>query len=393
MPLTQWMLRITAYAERLIEDLEDVDWPKPIKDMQRNWVGRSEGAEVDFPVRLGAGQETEIDPRLHDASRYAVWRDLHGTRARASAGRSDHHRRPVRRTWKGTATPPRPRATWTAPIWPRPRPASSPVRYATNPVNGQLIPVWIADYVLMGYGTGAIMAVPGHDQRDFEFAQAFNLPIVRVVASSAAEADAPLERAEAEPGVAVHSRNDDIALDGLPTDLAKSAITDWLEKRGLGKKTINYKLRDWLFSRQRYWGEPFPVVLDANDRTQAVAESELPVRLPELDDFKPTGKPDPPLSKATEWVRYSEKYQARDQYDAPVGWLVLVLSAVHRPAQRQAAVGPGKRAVLAAGGPLCRRGRARRAAPAYTVGSGTRCSLTGDSSARPSRFRNWSTRG
>jgi leucyl-tRNA synthetase len=181
--------------------------------------------------------------------------------------------------------------------------------YATNPVNGQLIPVWIADYVLTRYGTGAIMAVPGHDQRDFEFARAFNLPIVRVVASSAEKADAPLESAEAEPGVAVHSCNDDIALDGLSTDLAKAAITDWMEKRGLGKKTTNYKLRDWLFSRQRYWGEPFPVVLDANDRTQAVAESELPVRLPELDDFKPTGKPDPPLSKATEWVRYSEKFR------------------------------------------------------------------------------------
>jgi leucyl-tRNA synthetase len=161
----------------------------------------------------------------------------------------------------------------------------------------------------MGYGTGAIMAVPGHDQRDFEFARTFNLPIVRVVASSAEEADSPLESAEPEPGVAVHSRNDDIVLDGLTTDVATSAITDWLEKTGLGKKTVNYKLRDWLFSRQRYWGEPFPVLLDANDRTRAIAESELPVRLPELEDFKPTGKPDPPLSKATEWVRYSEKFR------------------------------------------------------------------------------------
>ncbi len=181
--------------------------------------------------------------------------------------------------------------------------------YATNPVDGRPIPVWIADYVVMGYGTGAIMAVPGHDERDFEFARAFDLPIVRVVASSAQDADAPLETAEPEPGVAVHSRNDEIVLDGLRTEAAKSAITEWLEQRGLGKKTVNYKLRDWLFSRQHYWGEPFPVVLDANDRTLAIAESELPVRLPELEDFKPTGKPDPPLSKATEWVRYSEKYR------------------------------------------------------------------------------------
>ena len=308
MPLTQWMLRITAYAERLIEDLEDVDWPKPIKEMQRNWVGRSEGAEVDFRVRVGAGQETELirvyttrpdtlfgatymvlapeHPLVELISTDAQRPDVEKYR-RAAATKSDLDRTDLAKTKTGVFTG----------------------AFATNPVNGQLIPVWIADYVLMGYGTGAIMAVPGHDQRDFEFAQAFDLPIVRVVASSAAEADAPLARAEAEPGVAVHSHNDDITLDGLATDQAKSAITDWLEKRGLGKKTINYKLRDWLFSRQRYWGEPFPVVLDANDRTLPVAESELPVRLPELDDFKPTGKPDPPLSKATEWVRYSEKYR------------------------------------------------------------------------------------
>jgi leucyl-tRNA synthetase len=181
--------------------------------------------------------------------------------------------------------------------------------YATNPVNGQSIPVWIADYVLMGYGTGAIMAVPGHDERDFEFAQAFDLPIVRVVAPDLGQADAPLAHAEAEPGIAVNSRNDGITLDGLPTPAAKVAITAWLEQGGLGKKTINFKLRDWLFSRQRYWGEPFPVVLDKDDHTHAIDEAELPVRLPELEDFKPTGKPEPPLSKAKDWVRYSEKYR------------------------------------------------------------------------------------
>ncbi len=179
--------------------------------------------------------------------------------------------------------------------------------YAINPVNGQSIPVWIADYVLMGYGTGAIMAVPGHDERDFEFAEAFNLPIVRVVAASLDRAHDPLPQAEPEPGISVNSRNDSITLDGLPTAEAKVAITGWLEVRGLGKKTVNYKLRDWLFSRQRYWGEPFPVVLDEHDRIHALPVSELPVRLPELEDFKPTGKPEPPLSKAKEWVRYSDK--------------------------------------------------------------------------------------
>ncbi len=159
----------------------------------------------------------------------------------------------------------------------------------------------------MGYGTGAIMAVPGHDERDFEFARAFDLPIVRVVAPSRDQAEDPLTRAEVEPAVAVNSRNAEVELDGLPTAEAKRVITAWLERKGLGKKTINYKLRDWLFSRQRYWGEPFPVVLDEQDRVRALAVSELPVRLPELADFKPTGKPEPPLSKAREWVRYSEK--------------------------------------------------------------------------------------
>ena len=160
----------------------------------------------------------------------------------------------------------RARATSTAPTWPRPRPASSPAATPSTRSTSSEIPIWIADYVLMGYGTGAIMAVPAHDERDFEFAQKFGLPIVQVVgAERRLRPTTPLTQAEAEPGVAVNSRNDSIALDGLPTAEAKAAITAWLEERGLGKKTINYKLRDWLFSRQRYWGEPFPIVLDEQD--------------------------------------------------------------------------------------------------------------------------------
>jgi leucyl-tRNA synthetase len=307
-PLTQWMLRITAYAERLVEDLEDVDWPRPIKDMQRNWVGRSEGAEVDFPIigpdpgSTGAIRVYTTRPDTLFGATYMVLAPEHPlvdqlTTSAQSASvaayreqatrKSELDRTDLAKTKTGVFTG----------------------GFAINPVNGQSIPVWIADYVLMGYGTGAIMAVPGHDERDFEFAQTFDLPIVRVVAASAEHADAPLTHAEVEPGVSVHSRNDTITLDGLPTAEAKVAITAWLEQHGLGKKTINYKLRDWLFSRQRYWGEPFPVVLDDNDGTHALPETELPVRLPELDDFKPTGKPEPPLSKAAEWVRYSEKYR------------------------------------------------------------------------------------
>ena len=155
--------------------------------------------------------------------------------------------------------------------------------FAINPVSGRKIPIWIADYVLMGYGTGAIMAVPGHDERDFEFAKTFDLPIVRVVARSLNDADEPLPKAEADYGVAVNSSNQEISLDGLPTAEAKAAISSWLESKYLGKKTINYKLRDWLFSRQRYWGEPFPVLLDENDHAHAVPVFELPVLLPELE--------------------------------------------------------------------------------------------------------------
>ncbi len=322
MPLTQWMLRITAYAERLIDEIEAVDWPRPIKDMQRNWVGRSQGAEVDFPIdtgqpRGGLAGSSRRWPDVPDAdvirvfttrpdtlfgATYMVLAPEHplverlttpAQRAQVAAyrnqasGKSEIDRTSLAKTKTGVFTG----------------------GFALNPVNGKSIPVWIADYVLTGYGTGAIMAVPGHDERDFEFARMFDLEITRVVAPSADLAQAPLDEAEPEPGIAVNSRNAEIALDGLATADAKTAITDWLEKKGLGKKTINYKLRDWLFSRQRYWGEPFPMVLDQNDQTLAVPESELPVTLPELEDFKPTGKPEPPLSKATEWVRYSEKYR------------------------------------------------------------------------------------
>jgi leucyl-tRNA synthetase len=319
MPLKQWMLRITAYAERLVEDLELVDWPRPIKDMQRNWVGRSEGAEVDFFVgddpdawqaarrRAGFPEQPANDvirvfttrPDTLFGATYMVLAPEHPLVDRltapeqraavaayreAAARKSDLDRTDLGKSKTGVFIG----------------------SYAINPVNGHRIPIWIADYVLMGYGTGAIMAVPGHDERDFQFAKQFHLPIKRVVAPSCAEAAKPLDAAEVEDGVSVNSHNWEIRLDGLPTPKAKAAITAWLAENGLGRKTVHYKLRDWLFSRQRYWGEPFPILLDERDRAHPVPESELPVLLPELADFKPTGKPEPPLSKATEWVRYSE---------------------------------------------------------------------------------------
>ncbi len=342
MPLTQWMLRITAYAERLISDLDEVDWPRPIKDMQRNWVGRSEGAEVDFfiqpiPAEIEHKSPDPSNPRFVAGNEASAWsarrtasgwpeaapgdvirvyttrpdtlfgatymvlapehplvdrlttdaqREAVAAYRQSTSGKSDLDRTDLAKTKTGVFTG----------------------GYAVNPV-GSLIPVWIADYVLMGYGTGAIMAVPGHDERDFEFAQTFGLPVLRVVASDRGGADKPVEKPEPDPGIAVNSKNDGVSLDGLSTAEAKSTISTWLEKHGVGKRTINYKLRDWLFSRQRYWGEPFPIVLDAEDQIQPIAESELPVRLPELDDFRPTGKPEPPLSKAKEWVKYSDKYR------------------------------------------------------------------------------------
>jgi leucyl-tRNA synthetase len=294
--------------------------------MQRNWIGRSEGAEVDFYIgdeperwlaerHQGGFPETPpgdvirvftTRPDTLFGATYMVLAPEHPLvdrlttpdqrpavadyRARA-ASKSDLDRAELARTKTGVPTG----AT------------------AVNPASGQRIPIWIADYVLMGYGTGAIMAVPGHDERDFDFAQAFRLPIKRVVASTdndpEADGDTPMTAALVEPGVSVNSANAELSIDGLPTAEAKAAITAWLWGRGLGAKTINYKLRDWLFSRQRYWGEPFPIVLDPrNDRATAVALTELPVLLPELADFRPSGKPEPPLGKATDWVKYSDAY-------------------------------------------------------------------------------------
>ncbi len=332
MPLKQWMLRITAYAERLVDDLEGLDWSHAIKDMQRNWVGRSEGALVDFMIDDGrttnmfatVGPEFWTETPDPDVVRvfttrpdtlfgatYMVLAPEHPLVDRltspgrkeavaayraAAASKSDLDRTDLSKTKTGVFTG----------------------GYAHSPVNFAQVPVWISDYVLMGYGTGAIMAVPGHDERDFEFARAFELPIVRVVAPSPGDAARPLETAEPDPGFSVNSAHGDLSLDGLPTAEAKAKVTQWLTSRGTGRKTIHYKLRDWLFSRQRYWGEPFPLLLDADDRPRAVPEGDLPVLLPELDDFRPSGKPEPPLGKATAWVRYSD--QARRETNTMPQW-------------------------------------------------------------------------
>ena len=288
-PMRQWMLRITAFAERLLSGLDTLDWPESIKLLQKNWIGRSEGAFVDFT--LESGDKLTVYTTRPDTlfgATYMVLAPEHPLVARittpdqrtavdayikAAATKSERDRQDASKEKTGVFTG----------------------AQAVNPVNNQRIPVWIADYVLTGYGTGAIMAVPAHDERDHEFARKFDLPIVEVV-----KPPQPAEGCFTGEGTAVNSG----PLDGLPTAEAKQKITAWLTERNLGRAAVQYKLRDWLFSRQRYWGEPFPVVWE-NGRHRALDESELPVRLPELEDFKPTGTAEPPLSKAQDWVKYS----------------------------------------------------------------------------------------
>ena len=320
-PMRQWMLRITAYAGKLLTDLDTIDWSDSLKEMQRNWIGRSEGAHVVFyaeDAALPVPVFTTRPDTLFGATyivlspEYTFVKDLTTDAQRAAveayrvevAKKSDLERTELAKEKTGVFTG----------------------AYAINPVNGEKIPIWIADYVLASYGTGAIMAVPAHDTRDFEFATKFGLKIVEVVtpaasdgarlsaaaagsiAGSAAgqETRAPLKAAFCEPGVGINSANAEVSINGLPTAEAKKKITDWLELKSLGKKTINYKLRDWLFSRQRYWGEPFPIVWkkDAagNLYHEALPESALPVLPPALTDYKPTATGEPPLARAKDWV-------------------------------------------------------------------------------------------
>ncbi len=289
-PLRQWMLRITSYAQRLIDELEGLDWPTGIKLLQTNWIGRSEGAEVDFTINgekvtvfttrpdtlfgatymVLAPEHPLVDQIATDEQKEAI-----AAYKVACASKSDLERTELAKEKSGVFTG----------------------GFAINPVNDEKIPVWIADYVMMSYGTGAIMAVPAHDARDNEFAEKFDIPIIEVVQAP----EGNEEKCFTGNGTAVNSG----FLDGLATPEAKEKISEWLEEKGLGKKTINFKLRDWLFSRQRYWGEPFPIVW-RDGKHEAISEDELPLLAPELEDYKPTGTPEPLLSKATDWVNLGD---------------------------------------------------------------------------------------
>ncbi|MFJ3903489.1 leucine--tRNA ligase [Streptomyces sp. NPDC090025] len=322
--LRQWNMRITAYADRLLDDLDGLDWPEAIKLQQRNWIGRSEGARVDFQVGDSGAitvfttrQDTlfgatymvlapehelveKIVPAAWPEGTHDVWTGGHATPAEAvdayrkqAAAKSDVERQAEAKDKTGVFTG----------------------AYATNPVSGERVPVFIADYVLMGYGTGAIMAVPAHDTRDFAFARAFELPMRCVVEPNDGRGTDPAEWDDAFASYEaklVNSANDEIAvsLDGLGVVEAKAKITAWLADRGIGEGTVNFRLRDWLFSRQRYWGEPFPIVYDEDGVAHPLPESMLPLELPEVEDYSPRTfdpddadtQPETPLSRNEDWV-------------------------------------------------------------------------------------------
>lgn len=288
-PMRQWMLKITAYAERLLNDLDLVDWPESIKDMQRNWIGRSEGAEVTFAVADQADLDFKVFTTRADTlfgATYIVMAPEHElvdqiTTAAAQAAvaayqeeishKSDLERTDLNHDKTGAFTG----------------------AYAINPVNGQKLPIWISDYVLASYGTGAIMSVPAHDERDYEFATKFQLPIIPVIEGG------DVTQA-AYTGDGVHINSD--FLDGLDKQAAIDKMIAWLTEKGVGKQQVNYKLRDWLFSRQRYWGEPIPVIHWEDGETTLVPEAELPLRLPKETNIKPSGTGESPLANLTDWV-------------------------------------------------------------------------------------------
>ncbi|WP_282138938.1 leucine--tRNA ligase [Rossellomorea aquimaris] len=291
-PMKQWMLKITAYADRLVEDLEDVDWPESIKDMQRNWIGRSEGAEINFTID---GHDESFDvfttrPDTIFGATYAVLAPEHPFVAKITTeeqrskvneyidkikSKSDLERTDLAKEKTGVFTG----------------------AYAINPANESKMPIWIADYVLMSYGSGAIMAVPAHDERDYEFAKEFDLPIVEVVAGGNVEK-------EAYTGDGDHVNSD--FLDGMGKEEAITKAISWLEEKNIGTKKVTYRLRDWLFSRQRYWGEPIPVIHWEDGTTTTVPESELPLVLPKTTEIKPSGTGESPLANISEWVNVED---------------------------------------------------------------------------------------
>ncbi|MCB4951915.1 leucine--tRNA ligase [Streptococcus mutans] len=292
-PMRQWMLKITAYAERLLEDLEDLDWPESIKDMQRNWIGKSTGANVTFKVKDTDEEFTVFTTRPDTlfGVTYAVLAPEHDlvdiitTAGQAQAVADYKHQASLKSDLARTDLAKEKTGIWTG-------------AYAINPVNGKEIPIWIADYVLASYGTGAIMAVPAHDERDWEFAKQFNLDIIPVLkGGNVAEA------AYTDDGLHINSG----FLNGLDKAAAIDKMVTWLETEGVGNKKVTYRLRDWLFSRQRYWGEPIPIIHWEDGTSTALPENELPLVLPVTKDIKPSGTGESPLANLTDWLEVTRE--------------------------------------------------------------------------------------
>ena len=292
-PMRQWMLKITAYAERLLNDLDDLDWPESIKDMQRNWIGKSTGANVTFKVK-GTDKEFTVFTTRPDTLFGATFTvlapehelvDAITTPEQAEAVADYKHQASLKSDLARTDLAKEKTGVWTG-------------AYAINPVNGKEIPIWIADYVLASYGTGAVMAVPAHDERDWEFAKQFGLPIVEVLEGGNVE-----EAAYTEDGLHVNSD----FLNGLNKEEAIAKIVAWLEEKGFGQEKVTYRLRDWLFSRQRYWGEPIPIIHWEDGTSTAVPESELPLVLPVTKDIRPSGTGESPLANLTDWLEVTRE--------------------------------------------------------------------------------------
>ncbi len=297
-PLRQWVLKITAYAERLLADLDELEWPENVKQMQRNWIGRSEGVEIDFELRchgknlrvyttrpdtLFGATYLVVSPEHPLAEKLATADNLKEVKAYISRAKlkTELERTGLQKDKTGVFTG----------------------SYAINPATGNPLPVWISDFVLISYGTGAIMSVPAHDSRDWEFAKKFDLPIIEVIKSPHDVNDAVFEGKESVP---VNSSNSEITIDGLPFREAFDTMASWLEKKGAGKRTINYKLRDWIFSRQRYWGEPIPIkhYEDGTLRTETI----LPLTLPDVEAYQPSETGESPLATIHDWLYGSDEF-------------------------------------------------------------------------------------
>lgn len=295
--IRQWILKITAYAERLLQDLDELDWPEPVKLMQRNWIGRSEGANVIFQIE-GHPEQLEIYTTRPDTLFGATYMVLAPEHPLVEKITTPEQRQAVQAYIEEAAKKSDLERTDLA----KEKTGVFTGAYAINPVNGKKIPIWIADYVLISYGTGAIMAVPAHDERDWDFAKVFGLPIIQVVSPTPPQAGEDYSKTPStcftEEGYAVNSGD----FTGLPTAEFKKKIVSWLESKGLGRRAVNYKLRDWIFSRQRYWGEPIPIVHCQHCGIVPLPEDQLPLTLPDVQSYAPTGTGESPLAAITEWV-------------------------------------------------------------------------------------------